>query len=55
VAALLPQGPRPTQKNLADDPAHAATRAELEAVLAAEMRRHDDPFRFSDQSQEPPP
>jgi arylsulfatase A-like enzyme len=52
VAALLSQAPQPTQKNLADDPAHAAKRAELEALLVAEMRRHDDPFRFSDQPQQ---
>ena len=52
VAALLSQAPQPTQKNLADDPVHAAKRAELEALLVAEMRRHDDPFRFSDQPQE---
>ncbi|MFM1996754.1 MAG: hypothetical protein RLZZ111_1141, partial [Planctomycetota bacterium] len=56
VARALPEPPRPHQKNLADDPAHAAKRAELEALLLAEMRRHDDPFRFSDQpAQEPPP
>ena len=52
VAALLPQPPRPEQKNLADDPDHAAKRAEMEALLLAEMRRHDDPFRFTDQPQE---
>lgn len=50
VVALLPRAPRPTQRNLAADPAHAATRAELEALLSDEMRRHDDPFRFSDQA-----
>ena len=52
VAALLPQAPQPTHKNLADDPAYAARRAEMEKLLVAEMRRHDDPFRFSDQPQE---
>jgi arylsulfatase A-like enzyme len=56
VARALPQPPRLEQKNLADDPAHAAKRSELEALLLAEMRRHDDPFRFSDQpAQEPTP
>lgn len=52
VAGFLPQAPQPQQKNLADEPAHAAMRAEMERLLIAEMRRHDDPFRFSDQ---PPP
>ena len=51
----LPAPPVAGQRNLADDPAHAATRAELEALLLAEMRRHDDPYRFSDQPQEPSP
>ena len=39
----------PLQKNLAADPAHSDKRAAMEAVLLAEMQRHDDPFRFSDQ------
>jgi len=52
IVALLPQAPRAEQKNLADDPAHAAKRAEMEALLVSEMQRHDDPFRFSDQPQE---
>ena len=51
VAAALPAAPRPEQKNLADDPAHAGKRATMEALLLAEMQRHDDPFRFSDQPQ----
>ena len=42
--------PTAGQRNLADDPAFAATRAEMEALLWAEMERHDDPFRFSDQA-----
>jgi choline-sulfatase len=50
VVRELPAPPAPGQKNLAADPGHAAMRAELEALLGAEMRRHDDPFRFSDQS-----
>ncbi|NBW97441.1 MAG: hypothetical protein EBR28_12115, partial [Planctomycetia bacterium] len=52
VAALLPRAPRSNQKNLADEPAHAATRAGMERLLLAEMQRHDDPFRFSDQPPE---
>lgn len=49
VTAVSRAAPCPHQKDLAGDPAHAATRAELEALLLAEMRRHDDPHRFSDQ------
>jgi arylsulfatase A-like enzyme len=49
VTALSQASPKPQQKNLADDPAHAATRAEMEALLLAEMERHHDPYRFSDQ------
>ncbi len=43
--------------NLASDPAHAAKLAEMQALLLAEMRRLDDPFRFSDQPDDnlPPP
>jgi arylsulfatase A-like enzyme len=43
------------QRNLADDPAFATERARMEALLLAEMRRHDDPFRFSDQPPESGP
>jgi hypothetical protein len=49
VTAVAHTKPEPHQKNLADDPAHAAKRAEMEAILLAEMQRHDDPYRFSDQ------
>jgi arylsulfatase A-like enzyme len=49
VTALAHTKPEPHQKNLADDPAHAAKRVEMEALLLAEMQRHDDPYRFSDQ------
>ncbi len=43
--------------NLAGDPAHAAKLAEMQALLLAEMRRLDDPWRFSDQPGDdlPPP
>lgn len=43
---LLPEHGRP---NLAHDPAHAARLAEMKALLLAEMRRLEDPWRFSDQ------
>lgn len=36
-------------QNLAKDPKHAAKLAEMKALLLAEMRRHDDPYRLSDQ------
>lgn len=49
VLAIANGNPGPKQKNLADDPGHAAKRAEMEALLASEMERHDDPYRFSDQ------
>jgi choline-sulfatase len=53
VTRLSQTAPNAGQRNLADDPAHAARRAEMEVLLDAEMRRHDDPFRFSDQAGEP--
>jgi arylsulfatase A-like enzyme len=49
VTAVSQVSPKPDQKNLADDPAYAAKRAEMEALLLAEMKRHDDPNRFTDQ------
>jgi hypothetical protein len=45
--------PAPHQTNLADDPAHAEKRRELEALLLAEMERLHDPYRFSDQTSGP--
>ena len=50
VRDALPQPPGPAQRNLADDPAQQSQRAKLEALLLAEMQRHDDPYRFSDQA-----
>jgi arylsulfatase A-like enzyme len=49
VTAISHAAPKPDQKNLADDKAHAGKRAEMEALLLAEMKRHHDPYRFSDQ------
>lgn len=49
VTAVSHAKPEPHQKNLANDPAHAQVRREMEAQLLAEMQRHDDPYRFSDQ------
>ncbi len=47
----------PMLTNLAHDPAHAAKLAEMQALLLAEMRRLDDPWRFSNQPGDnlPPP
>ena len=39
----------PMQTNLAADPAHAAKLAEMQALLLSEMRRLNDPYRFSNQ------
>jgi len=39
----------PMKTNLAGDPKHADKLKEMEALLLAEMRRHDDPYRFWDQ------
>ena len=49
VIALTGVTPTATQRNLADDPKHAAKLAEMEALLLAEMRRLDDPWRLWNQ------
>lgn len=49
VVALTGNKPEPSQRDLADDPRYAAKRAELEALLYAEMQRLDDPYRLWDQ------
>jgi arylsulfatase A-like enzyme len=49
VIALTGHTPRPHQRNLAGDPRHAGKLREMEAVLLAEMRRHDDPYRLWNQ------
>ncbi len=43
---LLPEHGKP---NLANDPKHADKLKEMQALLLAEMRRLEDPYRFSDQ------
>lgn len=48
----------PLQTNLAGDPKHADKLKEMEALLLAEMRRHNDPYRLWDQPDDgltPPP
>ena len=49
VTALTGFTPGPNQANLAGDPRHAAKLAEMEALLLAEMRRLDDPYRLWNQ------
>jgi arylsulfatase A-like enzyme len=49
VAALTGVTPAAHQRNLAADPQHAAKLAELQALLLAEMRRLDDPWRLWNQ------
>jgi len=49
VVALTGVKPAAHQRNLAADPRHAAKLAELEALLLAEMRRLDDPWRLWNQ------
>lgn len=57
VVALTRLTPQPHQTDLAEDPAHAAKLAEMQALLLAEMRRLDDPWRFWNQPTDdlPPP
>ncbi len=52
VIALTGHKPTRNQVNLADDPRHARRLAEMEALLLAEMRRLDDPWRLWDQPAE---
>ena len=49
VVALTGRKPAPFQINLAGDPRHTAKLTEMRALLLAEMRRHDDPFRLRNQ------
>lgn len=47
VMSELKISPKPEQTDLAEDPKYAAKRRELEALLAAEMKRLDDPYQLS--------
>lgn len=49
VVALTGNKPSPQQRNLAGDSRYAAKLREMEALLLAEMRRHDDPYRLWNQ------
>ncbi len=49
IAELTGVKPQADQMNLAGDSRFAERRREMEALLLAEMRRMDDPYRFTDQ------
>jgi len=49
VIARTKHRPKPCQVNLADDSRYAKKRQELEALLLAEQRRLNDPYRLWDQ------
>jgi hypothetical protein len=49
VLALTGGKPAKDQTNLAGDPRHAAKLSGMRALLLSEMRRLNDPWRFSDQ------
>ena len=51
VVALTGATPEPNQRNLADDPACAKKRREMEALLLQEMIKWGDPYRLWDQPQ----
>ena len=49
VTAISQIKPAEQQTNLASDPKHAAKLAEMRALLLSEMRRLNDPWRYSNQ------
>lgn len=49
LVTVLGNNPTEVQRNLAADPKYADQLARMQGLLLAEMRRLDDPFRFSDQ------
>ena len=49
VSDLLAQSPKEQQTNLAGDARYAHQLAEMESLLLAEMRQHDDPYRLWNQ------
>ncbi|MCB1122036.1 MAG: sulfatase-like hydrolase/transferase [Verrucomicrobiae bacterium] len=49
VIAMTGIRPKPNQVNLADDPAYAAKRKEMESLLLSEMKKWGDPYRLWDQ------
>ena len=51
VTAQSGAKPKSNQRNLAQDPKHAAKLKEMEALLLSEMKRLDDPYRLWDQEE----
>lgn len=51
VVSMTGVKPKPNQVDLAEDPAYAAKREEMEALLLSEMKRWGDPYRLWDQPQ----
>lgn len=51
VIALTGNTPKPIQRDLAEDPRFFDKRAELEALLASEMKRLHDPYTLWDQAE----
>jgi len=49
TVSLIGNKPTANQTNLASDPKYAAKLAEMQVLLLTEMRRLDDPYRFSNQ------
>jgi len=49
VVAMTGATPKPNQRNLADDPAYAEKRKEMEALLLEQMVKWGDPYRVWDQ------
>lgn len=47
--SVVGSAPSPRQTNLASDPQFAEKLTEMQALLLSEMRRLDDPYRFSNQ------
>ncbi|GAA5507497.1 hypothetical protein Rcae01_02953 [Novipirellula caenicola] len=52
LIALTQYTPNPQQTNLASDPAYAEKLEEMEQILLDQMRKHFDPYRFSDQPED---
>lgn len=52
VVKMTGDRPKESQTNLANDPRYSDKLAEMKALLLAEMRRLDDPYRLWDQPQE---
>jgi len=49
IIKLTGNTPKPNQRDLAEDPAFAKVRADMEKLLAQQMKAYDDPYRLWDQ------